>query len=138
MFLKISQYSKENTCATVSFLIKRQSCNFIKKETLAQLFSCEFCEVFKNTVFQEHLWTTASIVRNDRALVCNDKVITYNFSSLETNFLFYYKPHLPGLYFSYFTRTFFRDPPSLLNLKALRDLDSFISLGTKSHIFGPG
>ena len=34
--------------------------NFIKKETLAQLFSCEFCEISKNILFTEHLWTTAS------------------------------------------------------------------------------
>ena len=26
--------------------------NFIKKETLAQMFSCEFCEIFKNTFFK--------------------------------------------------------------------------------------
>ena len=26
-----------------------QACNFIKKETLAQLFSCEFCVISKNT-----------------------------------------------------------------------------------------
>ena len=39
------------------FLIKwPQACNFIKKETLAQVFSCEFCEIFKNTFFTEHLW----------------------------------------------------------------------------------
>ena len=37
-----------------------EACNFIKKETLAQLFSCEFCEISKNTFFTEHLWTTAS------------------------------------------------------------------------------
>ena len=35
-------------------------CNFIKKEALAQVFSCEFCEIFKNTFFTEHLRTTAS------------------------------------------------------------------------------
>ena len=36
---------------SVSFLIKlSEICNFIKKETLAQVFSCEFC---KN--FSEHL-----------------------------------------------------------------------------------
>ena len=34
--------------------------NFIKQETLTQVFSCEFCEIFKNTFFSEHLWTTAS------------------------------------------------------------------------------
>ena len=26
-------------------------CNFIKKETLAQVISSEFCEIFKNTFF---------------------------------------------------------------------------------------
>ena len=31
---------------------------FIKKETLAQVFSYEFCEISKNTFFTEHLWTT--------------------------------------------------------------------------------
>ena len=34
--------------------------NFIKKETLAQVFSCEFCKIFKKTYFDEHLWTTVS------------------------------------------------------------------------------
>ena len=29
-----------------------QACNFIKKETPAKVFSCEFCEIFKNTVLQ--------------------------------------------------------------------------------------
>ena len=46
MFLEISQNSQENNC---DFLI-------IKKETLAQVFSCEFCEISKNTYFIEHLW----------------------------------------------------------------------------------
>ena len=34
--------------------------NFIKKEALAQMLSCEFCEISKNTSFTEHLWVTAS------------------------------------------------------------------------------
>ena len=34
--------------------------NFIKKETPAQVFSCEFCEIFKNTFFTEDLQMTAS------------------------------------------------------------------------------
>ena len=29
------------------------TCNFIKEETLTQAFSCEFCKIFKNTVFTE-------------------------------------------------------------------------------------
>ena len=53
MFLEISQNSQEETCATISFLIKLQveACNYIKKETLAKVFSRKFCEVFKNTFF---------------------------------------------------------------------------------------
>ena len=34
--------------------------NFIKKETLADVFSSEFCEISKNIVSTEHLQTTAS------------------------------------------------------------------------------
>ena len=33
-----------------------EACSFIKKETLAQVFSCEFCEISKKTFFTEHLW----------------------------------------------------------------------------------
>ena len=39
-----------------------QACNFIKKETLTQVFSCEFCKISKNTFFTEHIWATASIL----------------------------------------------------------------------------
>ena len=41
------------------FLIKK---NFIKKETLAQVFSCEFYEISKNTVFYRTPQVTASEV----------------------------------------------------------------------------
>ena len=62
MFLEISQNSQENTCARTSLLIKLQveACNLIKKEALAQVFSCEFCEISKNTFIAENLRTTAS------------------------------------------------------------------------------
>ena len=36
------------------------STNFIKKETPAHMFSCEFCKIFKNTFSTEHLQATAS------------------------------------------------------------------------------
>ena len=49
VFLEISQYLQENICAGVSSLIKLQACNFIKKETPAQVCSCEFREISKNT-----------------------------------------------------------------------------------------
>ena len=53
-FLEILQNSLENICARVSCLIKFDK-NFNKKETLAQVFSCEFCKISKNTFFTEHL-----------------------------------------------------------------------------------
>ena len=52
-FLKVLQNSQENTWTGVSFLIKFQAetYNFIKKKILVQVFSCEFCEICKTTVF---------------------------------------------------------------------------------------
>ena len=51
MFIEISQKSLENTCVRVSFLMKM---------TPAQVFSYEFCEMFKNILFKEHLRATSS------------------------------------------------------------------------------
>ena len=39
------------------------------KETLAQVFSCEFCKISKNTFFTEHLWSIASVTTVMKA--CN-------------------------------------------------------------------
>ena len=47
VFLEILQISQENT--------------FMKKKNLAQVISCEFCEISKNTFFTEHLWKTGSV-----------------------------------------------------------------------------
>ena len=41
--------------------MQAEVCNFIKKETLGQVFSCEFCEISKNTFFKEHLRAIASV-----------------------------------------------------------------------------
>ena len=59
VFLEISQNPQENTCVSL-FFKKVAGVKFNKKETLAQVFSCEFCEISKNTHFKEHLYTTAS------------------------------------------------------------------------------
>ena len=50
VFSEISQNSQEDTFAGVAFLIK-----FFKKETLAQVFYSEFCEISKSTFLTEHL-----------------------------------------------------------------------------------
>ena len=43
------------------FCIKKIAWNFVKKETLAQEFSCEFCEIFKNTYFYRTPWVATSV-----------------------------------------------------------------------------
>ena len=81
--LEISQNSQENTSARVSFLIKLLAdvCNFIKKETLAEVFSCEFCEISKSTFLHRTPLVTASVL---------DLLISYKnrCSSLELALLF--------------------------------------------------
>ena len=57
-----------------------ESCNFIKKETLAQVFYCEFYEISKNTFFQRIALVAAS-VNFDRIL---DNLIVRN---MLTNYL---------------------------------------------------
>ena len=51
VFLEISQNSQENT--------------FIKKETLAQVFSCYFCEISKNNFFYRTSLVAASEGRQE-------------------------------------------------------------------------
>ena len=54
-------------CVRVSFLMWLQpsehlwpeDCNYIKKETLTQVLSCEFCEISKDTCLTEHPLATA-------------------------------------------------------------------------------
>ena len=65
MFLETWQNLPQNTCARVSLLIKLQACNFIERETLAQVFCCEFCEIFKNTFLTEHLrWVFLKLAKH--------------------------------------------------------------------------
>ena len=61
--LKIWQYSQENNSVGVSF---KSSCritdvHFFQKDTSTQVFSCEYCEISKNTYFEKHILTAASV-----------------------------------------------------------------------------
>ena len=54
-----------------------EACNFIKKDTLAQIFSCECCEISKNTFFYRtplvaasELRITGHILRNKQKKKC--------------------------------------------------------------------
>ena len=42
-------------------MLQASAYNFIKIEILAQVFSCEFCEISNNTFFTEYVWATASV-----------------------------------------------------------------------------
>ena len=59
LFRNFTKFIGKHLCQGL-FFNKVAGLNFIKKETLAQVFSCEFRKIFKNTFFTEHLWTTAS------------------------------------------------------------------------------
>ena len=69
MLLEISQNSQKNTCARVSFLIKLQALhNVIEKETLTQVFSCEFYEIPKNMFYYRTSLVAASVEQRDDLL----------------------------------------------------------------------
>ena len=51
MFLKISQYSQENTCVGAS-LVSLES-TLLKRDSNTDI-SCEYHEMFKNTYFKDH------------------------------------------------------------------------------------
>ena len=55
--------------------------NFIKKETLAQVFSCEFCEISKNTCFYRTRLVAASVLNT------NSSLQNFMLLVLSTNFL---------------------------------------------------
>ena len=46
-----------------------EACNFIKKENLAQVFSCEFCEIYKNTCYYRTPLVAASGVLMNFAIL---------------------------------------------------------------------
>ena len=56
-FYRSSHLRCSSTCVRDSILTK--GC---KKETLAQVFSCEFCEISENNFFTEYLRTNASAI----------------------------------------------------------------------------
>ena len=56
------------TLASVSLLCV--ACNFVKKENLAQVFSCEFCKIFETIVLTEQLRENVSKNLNFQTQLC--------------------------------------------------------------------
>ena len=84
MFLKILQYLRENTCVGVFFLnkvagLKAWKPFLLKKQTLTQVFSCEYCEIFKNIILYRISPVVASDALHAIALITS-LMLNYKFS----------------------------------------------------------
>ena len=76
----LAKFIGKHLCQSLFFnKVAGAACNFIKKETLSQVLSCEFCAISKNTFFTEHVWATAS----DHRLLLNYTIEENNYSSQE-------------------------------------------------------
>ena len=82
VFLKISQYSQkisvfESLFNKAGTLI---TCVFIKKEIPTQVFSCEYCEIFKNSFLMEQFLFII--------VLCDDRILWTSFGAKLTCFIF--------------------------------------------------
>ena len=82
VFLEISQNLQDNTCVRKSFSAFPKACNFIKKDSLTQVFSCEFWEISENTFFTEYLrWLLLWQDLSGRLLLLLKKLSIQTFNS---------------------------------------------------------
>ena len=64
VFLEFGKFAGKSLCQGLCFdKVAGQACSFIKIETLAQVFSCEFCEISKNTFSWRTPLVTTSLIR---------------------------------------------------------------------------
>ena len=91
--------------ARASFWMKLQASGLqlYLKKTLTQVFSCEFCQISKNTFFTEHLWMTASAIslhnkrysnfvnspwiHGELHSYCNHNIILWSICKIRINFM---------------------------------------------------
>ena len=57
----------------------QQACNYIKKETLAQMFTCEFCEISKNAFSYKTPPVAASVGEETGRIICYYLPFTFFF-----------------------------------------------------------
>ena len=69
VFLKIWQSLQEITCTRVSFL--SATCNIFKKENSLQVFSFEFCQIFKKIPFYRPPPVAASVSQDAKHIGVN-------------------------------------------------------------------
>ena len=83
VFLEISENSQENTCATVSFLIKLQAARatLLKKRLWHRYFPVNFAKFLRTPFFTEHLWWLLLEQLSSTALLL---VVYRNYSVLQS------------------------------------------------------
>ena len=81
-----------------------KTCNFVKKETLAQVLSCKFCEISKSTFSTEHSRTTTSDHSDPELPQCipNTQILQ---AGLVSPYSSYYYPNFDYFYHSTFMQT---------------------------------
>ena len=93
-----AKFTGKHLCQNL-FLLKSQAevYNFIKKETLTQVFSHKFCEIFKNTFCDRTLLVASS---ESRSLICQARTVwaTPTKYMQRSTLLFMGPEQLPGKY----------------------------------------
>ena len=81
-----AKFTAKHLCQSLFFnkvaglRLRLWACNFIKKETLAQVFSCKFSKSSKNIFFTEHLWAIASGFCKRRSKSFIEKLSDFTFA----------------------------------------------------------
>ena len=73
--------------------------NFIEKETLVQVFSCEFWKSFKNTYFEEHPASGCRIETHVEIKL--QRLTTFKLSCVHYFFNWFFFPHLLKIFHKY-------------------------------------
>ena len=124
------EFTRKHLCQSLFFNEVAGLCNFIRKESLAQVLSCEFCEISKNTFYREHLcWLLLSIsVRVQWK---------HNRMNWVHPFILYFEPNSDSSYLLNSTITTQNNRPNLLkvNIKDTRTLLCMFSLDHRSCSF---
>ena len=86
---KLYKIHRRHLCQSLYFNknLEFMACNFVKIETLAHVFSCEFCKIPRSTFFIEHFLATASVLcKKGKPLFilfgektqCSKKLVSWN------------------------------------------------------------
>ena len=55
-------FPRKHLCRNLLIKLHALGLQLYQKETSTQVFSCEYCKILKNTCFEEHLRTAASVL----------------------------------------------------------------------------